>query len=242
MTITGIAVPVGAAIAGIGLGGVARSWAYAMAVPEDEPRRATCVHCGSKVGRYLSAAGRCRSCRSRIGPMPYAVEATLALVFGVAAWRVREPLPMLAVLWIATLGVALAVIDRAVLRLPDRLTYPAFAGGLALLTIAALVDRTPDRLIRIGLGGVGMAAFYLVLMMILPSGMGAGDLKLALGLGTVLGWFGWRSVFLGAFAGFLLAAVIGVGLIATGRVGRKSHYPHGPFMLLGAWLTIALVA
>ena len=60
-----------------------------------------------------------------------------------------------------------------------------------------------------------------------------GDVKLAFSLGLYLGWLGWGQVFLGGFLAFLLGAVIGVGLIATGVKGRKDVVPFGPFLALG---------
>ncbi|CAM5283844.1 hypothetical protein SHIRM173S_10744 [Streptomyces hirsutus] len=37
--------------------------------------------------------------------------------------------------------------------------------------------------------------------------MGFGDVTLALGAGAVLGWYGWPTVMLGTFAGFLFGAL-----------------------------------
>ena len=45
-------------------------------------------------------------------------------------------------------------------------------------------------------------------------------------------------MFLGGFLAFLLGAVVGVGLIATGVKGRKDFVPFGPFLALGTMLTI----
>ncbi len=39
--------------------------------------------------------------------------------------------------------------------------------------------------------------------------MGFGDVKLALGAGAVLGWYGWPTVLLGTLAGFLCGALYG---------------------------------
>jgi leader peptidase (prepilin peptidase)/N-methyltransferase len=38
----------------------------------------------------------------------------------------------------------------------------------------------------------------------------------------------------GLAAGFLIGAVVGVGLLLSGRAGRRARVPHGPFLLTGA--------
>ncbi len=67
-----------------------------------------------------------------------------------------------------------------------------------------------------------------------PGGMGFGDVKLAVGAGAVLGWYGWPTVLLGTFAGFLLGALYGGALVLARRAGRKTAVPFGPFLLAGA--------
>ena len=62
-----------------------------------------------------------------------------------------------------------------------------------LLLIAAAAGGSPwSALFRALLGGLALAGFYLLLMVIGPSGMSPGDVKLAASLGTLLAWFGWR--------------------------------------------------
>jgi leader peptidase (prepilin peptidase)/N-methyltransferase len=69
--------------------------------------------------------------------------------------------------------------------------------------------------------------------------MGFGDVKLAGVLGMYLAWLGWPELLVGAFLAFLLGGVVGGGLMAARRAGRKSRIPFGPFMLLGAFCGIA---
>jgi leader peptidase (prepilin peptidase)/N-methyltransferase len=57
-----------------------------------------------------------------------------------------------------------------------------------------------------------------------------------------LGWLGWSELLVGAFGGFLLGGLSGLGLMLAGRAGRKTMIPFGPFMLAGAWLAIAVAA
>ena len=52
-------------------------------------------------------------------------------------------------------------------------------------------------------------------------------------LGLYLGWCGAQVFVAGVLAGYLLAAVTGIALIATGKATRKTAIPFGPFMLAG---------
>jgi leader peptidase (prepilin peptidase)/N-methyltransferase len=88
------------------------------------------------------------------------------------------------------------------------------------------------------LGGLALAGFYLLLMVISPSGMSLGDVKLAASLGTLLAWFSWRLLLVGGFAGFLLGGVFAGALLLSRRAGRKQPIPFGPFMIAGAVLAV----
>jgi leader peptidase (prepilin peptidase)/N-methyltransferase len=131
-------------------------------------------------------------------------------------------------------------VDVAVQRLPDVLTLPLAAGLVAGLGVAALLPGAAGSWTRAVAGGEALGVVYLVLFLIYPEGLGLGDVKLALGLGVALGWYGWDVVFLGTFAAFLLAAVYGVALVIAGRAGRKTAVSFGPFMALGALAAVAL--
>ena len=78
-------------------------------------------------------------------------------------------------------------------------------------------------------------AFYFVLRLVRPGGMGGGDVKLAGVIGIYLGWLGWGALAVGAFAAFLFGGVFGIALMLVRRAGRKTAIPFGPWMILGAW-------
>ncbi|MFF2007964.1 prepilin peptidase [Streptomyces sp. NPDC058195] len=145
-------------------------------------------------------------------------------------------------LLLAPVAVLLAAIDRRVHRLPDRLTLPAAGAAAVLLGLAALLPEHAGSWLSALLGGAALGGFYFLLFVINPNGMGFGDVKLALSLGMVLGWYGWAMVFAGGFAGFLLGAAYGFGLMVLRRAGRKTGIPFGPFMITGALLGILLGA
>jgi leader peptidase (prepilin peptidase)/N-methyltransferase len=178
--------------------------------------------------------------RLDVSPRPAALVAgavTAVLLGGLAA-RVHPALVLAAACWLAACAVPLACTDLAVQRLPDPLTGAAFAGTAVLLLAAAAAGGTWSALVRALLGGLALAGFYLLLMVISPSGMSLGDVKLAASLGTLLAWFGWRLLLAGGFAGFLLGGVFAGALLVSRRAGRKQPIPFGPFMIAGAVLAV----
>jgi len=113
--------------------------------------------------------------------------------------------------------------------------------ALVLLSPAVIAEHSWAAATRGLVGAALLFVFYFVLM-ILPRGMGFGDVKLSGLLGLYLGWLGWSSVAIGAFAGFLLGGVVGVLLMTLRGAGRKTRVPFGPYMLAGAVLAVFAAA
>lgn len=169
------------------------------------------------------------------------LEMITGAVFAALAWTLGATVVLPAFLYLGAVGVALAAIDLEHHRLPNALTLPSYVIGGALLALAVVVGAPGSSwstYLRALLGMAALFVFYFLLAMIYPAGMGFGDVKLAGVLGLYLGWLGWGPVVVGAFLGFLLGAVVGLALMATRRVGRKSRIPFGPFMLVGALLAV----
>ncbi len=171
----------------------------------------------------------------------------------VPAGPAGRDLVLAATCWLALCAVPLIFTDLAVSRLPDPLTAAAYAGTAVLLLLTAAAgdqgtgapaasgyEASWATLLRALLGGLALAGFYLLLMIISPSGMSLGDVKLAASLGTLLAWFGWRALIAGGAAGFLLGGLGGVVLLASRRAGRKQLIPFGPFMIAGTFLAVLI--
>jgi len=161
-----------------------------------------------------------------------------AAIFGLLAARFG-PVPELpAYLYLGAVGLALAMIDLDCRRLPNSLTLPSYAVGVATLGVAALATRNGEAALRALGGMVVLFGVYYLLALIHPAGMGYGDVKLSGVLGLYLGWLGWGELVVGTVLAFLLSAIAGVGLIVAGRATLKSALPFGPFMLAGALLAV----
>ena len=187
---------------------------------------------------WLVLRGRCRDCDAPISPRYPLVEAGTALVFAVLGARIGFEPELPAFLYLGAIGVALALIDLDVKRLPNAIVLPSYVVAAVLLGAAAVFGHDWSSYLRAGLGMAALFGFYFVLALVYPAGMGFGDVKLAGLLGLYLGWLGWGEVVSGGFLGFLLGGVVGGALMVARRAGRKSQIPFGPFMLAGAFAAI----
>jgi leader peptidase (prepilin peptidase)/N-methyltransferase len=208
-----------------------------------------CPACGTPVAwrdnlplvGWLALRGRCRSCRAPI-PIRYPlVELAMGLLWFLVALRLAGDglgwaIP--AYLALAFICVVLAVIDASTRLLPNRITYPAFPIVLSLLLLASVGLGDLGRLARGLLAALAVGAFFLLLALISPKGMGLGDVKLAPTLGLALGWLSWGAVAFGVFTGFLLGGLAGLAAIALLGLTRKSLLPFGPWLVTGALLGV----
>lgn len=169
-------------------GAAARPVVFARSVPAPVSARSDCPHCGRGIlGRrlpVLPASGRCPACTQAIGPRAFTPEAAAAAVFAVIAAGGASGWAAAAQYWVAACGVALALIDVAVPRLPDVLTLPTCGGTLLLLT-AAQLSGEPGSLGRAATAAAMLTAVFLLIAF--TGAMGLGDVKLAPALGALLG-------------------------------------------------------
>jgi leader peptidase (prepilin peptidase)/N-methyltransferase len=132
----------------------------------------------------------------------------------------------LVLLWMGTLS----CYDIRQRRLPNLLTLP---GAAAILLAAAVAGRGLPALA----GAAALAGTYLLVHLVAPAAMGAGDVKLAIGLGALAGCFGAQAWFLAALGAPLLTALLGLVFMLL-RAGPT--LPHGPSMCLASVAAIGL--
>lgn len=222
-----------------------------------------CTSCGTRIKTYdnipvlswILLRGRCRTCKSPISVRYPLVELGTGVFFAaVTVWYFLTQLSLLpwtdfattgagvlvlvAFLYLAAISVALALIDFDTHTLPNRIVLPSYLVGAVLLAAAGLLTADYQALLGAAIGAAALFAFYLLLALAYPRGMGFGDVKLAGVLGLYLGYLGWGPLVVGAFAAFLLGGLFSIGLLITRKAGRKSGIPFGPWMLAGAWVGI----
>jgi leader peptidase (prepilin peptidase) / N-methyltransferase len=187
---------------------------------------------------WLALRGRCRSCGEPISPRYPLVELGTAVLFVAAAIRLGPAwsLPAFCVFFAALM--AISVIDLDHFIIPNRIVYPTLFAIVPLLALAAAIDGSWSHLADAAIGGVAAFLALFVVHVIAPRGMGFGDVRLAGVIGFMAGWLGLGYVALALFLAFLLASIIGVGLMITRLRTRKDAVPFGPFMAAGAVVAV----
>lgn len=187
---------------------------------------------------WLLLRGKCRRCGVAIGVEAVVVEIVTALLFVVMMWHFERPIVGAAHCVLVAGLVALTAIDFRTKRLPREITYTTIAVGTPLLTIAALVIDEPRRVPTALLGAFIATVIMLVLYTVSRGGLGDGDVRLSPLLGLYLGWSNPGLSLVGLFYGFIIGSVAGVALMITGRAGRRTALPFGPFLAMGTLVAL----
>ena len=194
---------------------------------------------------WLMLRGRCAACRLPISARYPLVEAATGLLFGAVTLHFGITPTLPAFLYLAAIGVALAMIDFDVRRLPDSIVMPSYVVAAALLIPVAVRSGDWHAVVR---GLVGLAALAGVMFTVSIAFANGGDtsgVKLAGLLGLYLAWLSWDALLVGVVAALVLAGVAGVGgtaVPASGPAGRSLAGPLAPCFLVAAALSVFLAA
>jgi leader peptidase (prepilin peptidase) / N-methyltransferase len=211
-----------------------------------------CPHCLHQLGAtenipvfgWLWLKGKCRWCRSPVSWRYPTVEAITGLLFLLVFWQFGFNLVTVGYWALLSWLLSLSLIDLDTMTLPNSLTKSALIAGLVFQIIQGWQTNGWQGIsnhLMFGISGAVLGIWLLWSIRILGTiafqqpAMGDADEKLMAAIGA---WLGWKCVLLtGLFACFT-GVVIGVGAIALSLVDRKQPIPFGPFLSLGAVLTI----
>ena len=208
--------------------------------------KSRCPACGAPIEAhdnlpvlsFVLLRGRCRACRAPIAWRYPAVEAANGLLWLALAW-LHGPTPRTFVeMALVTALLVLSLIDLEHQILPDVITLPGVALGLA----ASFLPGSPLTPLASALAAAGgWLAFAAVAKAYQKArgveGLGQGDWKLAALLGAFLGW---QKMLLTVLLASLAGTV--VGLLAIALRGRDLRYalPLGTFLGAAGVLVVFL--
>ncbi len=239
-------IPLYAVVAGLVVGSYLNVLIYRL--PRAKPTvasRSRCPFCGGAIRAldnipllsFVLLRGRCRRCGGPISWRYPLIEALTAALFVLCLLRFGLGAEGLIAVLFACLMLLLAAIDLEHFLLPDKITLPGIAAGLAL----------QPWIVRVGwleaLIGTLAGAGTLILLINFwywlrgEEGMGMGDVNMMAMVGAFLGWKGALTALL---ISALSGALVGTGLLVTGRIGLRSRLPFGVFLALGGLVALFL--
>lgn len=197
-----------------------------------------CPNCGKGISpfdnipiiSFILLRGRCRYCQSPISWRYPIVELITGLVFLSLYLNFRISPQFFIYAMLCTSLIIIAFIDLEYKIIPDVITLPGIIIGLTIsLTMPNITLLNSIKGLLLG-GGL----FYAIAI-ISRGGMGGGDIKLIAMVGSFLGW---KNVLLTIFLGSLFGSIVGIVLIILKKKNRKDMVPFGPFLSLGAIVSI----
>ncbi len=191
--------------------------------------RSRCPGCKSNISWYdnvpvlsfLVLGGHCRNCKQEISVRYPLIEILTGVVFVFVGLNVFN-------LIIACLLISIFVIDLEEQIIPDELV---FAGIMVFILKLLFLHQS---IFESLLAGFLSASFLLFLHMVTKGrGMGLGDVKLAILIGSIMG----LNLFLvWLFFSFVSGAIVGIILILVKKVRFSERIAFGPFLIAGVVL------
>ena len=221
--------------------------------------RSQCPHCEHElqtldlvpVISYLVLQGRCRYCQHKFSIQYPLVEFLTATLFVLLflhsplqnAYTFLNLFELLFFLFVAAVLVVVTVYDLRWGLIPNKIILPAsiIAFIYQLLVFIANIKLGSLDSALLGFGLTLLTAFCVGLFFLLlivatkGKGMGGGDLKLSVFIALALGF---PLTIIALLLAFLTGAVASVILLISGKKGLKSKIPFGPFLALGAVLSM----
>lgn len=151
------------------------------------------------------------------------------------AWVPRAAWPAWAGL--ATIGIALAVVDARTTWLPLRLTHALWAAAVAGVAVLAVTSGWRAAALAAAAAAASGTFFWLVWR--LTGGLGFGDVRLAPVVGAAAGSVSVHHAAAALLLGTLLGALVGLARLA---LGRRGPFAYGPALVAGPWLAVAALA
>ncbi len=203
-----------------------------------------CPHCQKDIASYdlvplvswLWLRGKCRYCGAPISIRYPSVELLTGILVTMVYLKFSLSYSFFFGSYLVLLLIIMTFIDLDYQMIPDGLNVLVATGGVAHYLFMWFINGTPSTsILQIGLGVLLGGGLFLLIAIVSNGGMGGGDIKLMAALGL---WFEWKSMLLLMFLSFTIGGILSIILLLTGKATRKQMVPFGPFIAIGAIVTL----
>lgn len=205
-----------------------------------------CPKCNHRIRWYenipilsylLLLRGRCSSCHEKISMRYPLVELLTGIAWLACYMKFGFNLWTPVSIAVVTLLIFGSMVDMDRYYIPNRVSLGIMIlGGVFSLFNGIGMERSM----------IGGAVYGLPFLLIYGYGadickrevLGFGDVKLAVALGTLMGYVNFFIVHIFITISFVIGAVVGIGMIALKKKGRGDEIPFGPYIALGGIITL----
>jgi leader peptidase (prepilin peptidase) / N-methyltransferase len=202
--------------------------------------RSRCPHCGHQIAwhenipliSYLFLLGKCSACKVGISPRYPFIELITAATYLYLFLQFGLSMQLAVSALVATSLIVIFFIDLDYYIIPDVITYPGLAIGLAVSFLPGGIGIVPALVGALVGGGSLYAVALLGQFLFKKESMGGGDVKMTAMLGAFLGW---QNVVLIFLLSAVIALVVSLVIMAVSAKFRQSRMiPFGPFIAVAA--------
>lgn len=182
---------------------------------------------------YVALRGKCRVCKTKISIQYPLIETLTGFLFLLVYFKYGYSLESIKYFIFVSILISLSIIDIKNYFLPDSLTFSLIILGIILASISG---------ISYEVAFVGASAYAFPFLLIYGYGeyvfkkeaMGFGDIKLAAGIGSFLGYQGFFNLYLYFTITFVIGAIISLSLIRLKIKERTSQIAFAPYLAIAA--------
>lgn len=205
--------------------------------------RSHCPHCKNAIKAhhnipiigYILLRGKCKQCQRPIRLLYPLVELLTAIVSVIVARHFGLSWATAAALLFSYLLIVLAFIDLHHKLLPDLLTLGALWIGLMINSSNMFISLKNAVWSSIIAYGFLWLLSWIFLKLRKKQGMGHGDFKMLAMIGA---WLGFYSMVNTLILAILISVISSLIFIFYKKVSWEKAIPFGPFLALGAWISL----
>ncbi len=220
-------------------------------------QRSYCPYCKHKLSwkdlipifSFLILKGKCRYCQKKISWQYPLIELATGILFFLVLWNFFTGVNFVRIAFLLIFTCFLIIIfvyDLKHYIIPDKIIYPAIAIALFYQLLRPVLNEVVVSGFGIFNLEIGilkpilsaiLAGLFFLSIVLFSGGkwMGVGDVKLAFFMGLFLSF---PNILIALFLAFFIGAIIGIGLIMSGKKTLKSEVPFGPFLVVGTFIAL----
>lgn len=184
---------------------------------------------------YMVLGGKCRVCKTKISIQYPLIEMLTGFLFLLVYLKFGYSLLTIKYFIFVSILISASIIDIKSYFIPDSLSF-------SLIIFGVISTFFSNMSLEVAFIGAGTYAFFFILIygygeyIFKKEAMGFGDIKLAAGIGSFLGYSNFLNLYIFITITFLLGAVISLTLMRLKIKERTSQIAFAPYLAISGFI------